>query len=160
ETSMDEKFRLGMEYVTTELAWMIASDGEGASRSIEVCVMNARNEKDARIAARTIAGSNLVKAAIFGRDPNWGRIAAALGYSGAVFDPRKISITMQSERGTAELVKRGKPPKKKTLLKAKDVMRAKEVEIIVNLAAGKASATAWGCDLTYDYVRVNSRYTT
>ncbi|MEM3402257.1 MAG: bifunctional ornithine acetyltransferase/N-acetylglutamate synthase [Candidatus Hadarchaeales archaeon] len=160
ETNIDENFQSGMEYVTTELAWMIASDGEGASKSIEVCVLNARNEKDARIAARTVAGSNLVKAAIFGRDPNWGRIAAALGYSGAVFDPQKISITMQSERGTAELVKKGSPPRKKALLKAKDVMRAKEIEIIINLAAGKASAKAWGCDLTYDYVRVNSKYTT
>lgn len=160
EGNMDRKFMAGLDYALTELAWMIASDGEGASKSIEVQAINAKNEKDARIAARTVAGSNLVKAAIFGRDPNWGRIVAALGYSGASFNPEKISIEMRSERGAVELVRRGKTPTKKALLKAKDVMRAKEIEIIVDLAAGSSSAVAWGCDLTYDYVRVNSKYTT
>jgi glutamate N-acetyltransferase/amino-acid N-acetyltransferase len=139
---------------------MIAGDGEGASRLIEVEVRNARNLQEARRAAKSVAGSNLVKAAVFGRDPNWGRVVAALGYSGARFDPLKLSLELESERGKVELVHRGKLPTKRTLLRAKDIMRSREIEIHVDLGAGRACATAWGCDLTYDYVRINSRYTT
>jgi glutamate N-acetyltransferase/amino-acid N-acetyltransferase len=156
----DRQFQAGLECVLTELAWMIARDGEGASHLIEVQVKNAGNMEDARRAARTVAGSNLVKAAVFGRDPNWGRIVAALGRSGVSFNPTKLSLELVSERGRVDLVKRGKPMPRRVVERARDIMRSREIEIHIDLAAGKACATAWGCDLTYDYVRINSRYTT
>jgi len=102
----------------------------------------------------------LVKAAVFGRDPNWGRIVAALGRSGISFNPARLSLELVSERGRVDLVKRGKPMPNRVVERARDLMRSREIEIHVDLAAGKACATAWGCDLTYDYVRINSRYTT
>lgn len=157
---IDKMFQSGLDYLLIELARMIAKDGEGATHLIEVRVKNARNEEDARQAALAVAGSNLVKAAIFGRDPNWGRVIAALGYSGASFDPSKISLEFVSDRGRVNLVERGKPKPKWALGRARDIMRSREIEIHVDLAAGKAKAIAWGCDLTYDYVRINSRYTT
>jgi len=156
----DRQFQAGLDRVLTELARMIAKDGEGASRLIEVRVENARNLEDARRAALAVAGSNLVKAAVFGHDPNYGRIIAALGYSGASFDPSKLGLGLVSDRGRVDLVARGRPGPKRTLERARDIMRSKEIEIHIDLAAGKASATAWGCDLTYEYVRINSRYTT
>ncbi len=156
----DKQFQSGLECVLTELAWMIARDGEGASRLIEVHVKNAGNLKDARLAAKTVAGSNLVKAAVFGRDPNWGRIVAALGRSGVSFDPAKLSIELVSERGRVDMVKRGKPMPGRVVNRGRDLMRSREIEVHIDLATGKACATAWGCDLTYDYVKINSRYTT
>ncbi len=156
----DKQFQAGLDYVLTELAWMIAKDGEGASHLIEVQIKNARNREDARRAALAVAGSNLIKAAIFGHDPNYGRIIAALGYSGALFDPSKLSLELVSDRGRVDLVVHGKPKAKWAFKRARDIMRSKEIEIHADLAAGKACATAWGCDLTYDYVRINSKYTT
>jgi glutamate N-acetyltransferase/amino-acid N-acetyltransferase len=156
----DKQFQAGLEYVLTELAWMIAKDGEGASHLIEVQVKNARNRGDASRAALAVAGSNLVKAAIFGRDPNYGRVIAALGRSGAFFNPAKLSLKLVSDRGRVNLVERGKPKPRRAIQRARDLMRSKEIEIHIDLAAGKACATAWGCDLTYDYVRINSKYTT
>ena len=157
---VDKMFQAGLDYVLTELARMIAKDGEGSTHLIEVRVKNARNEKDARLAARAVAKSNLVKTAIFGRDPNWGRIVAALGYSGVSFNPSKISLEFVSDRGRVDLVERGKPKSKRAINRARDIMRSKEIEIHIDLGAGKRSATAWGCDLTYDYVSINSKYTT
>jgi len=87
-------------------------------------------------------------------------VIAALGYSGASFDPSKISLEFASDRGRVDLIERGKPKSKRALDRARDLMRSQEIEIHIDLAAGKAAATAWGCDLTYDYVRINSRYTT
>jgi glutamate N-acetyltransferase/amino-acid N-acetyltransferase len=156
----DKQFQAALECALIELAWMIASDGEGASRLIEVEVKNAKNIEDARKAAKAVVGSNLVKTAIFGHDPNWGRVVAALGYSGVSFDQPKLCMEFESERGQVEIVHRGKPPTKRTLLRARDIMRSKEIEIHIDLGAGKACATAWGCDLSYDYVRINSKYST
>lgn len=156
----DRMLQAGLDYVLTELARMIVRDGEGSSHMIEVVVKNARNKQEARLASLSVAGSNLVKAAVFGRDPNWGRVVAALGYSGAYFDPSKISLEFASDRGRVSLIERGKPKSKRAIERARDIMRGGEIEIHVDLAAGKATATAWGCDLTYDYVRINSRYTT
>ena len=157
---MDKMFQAGLDYVLTELARMIAKDGEGSTHLIEVRVKNARNVEDARQAALAVANSNLVKAAIFGRDPNWGRIIAALGYSGASFNPAKVSLEFVSDRGHVDLIDRGKSKPKRAINRARDIMRSREIEIHIDLGAGKASATAWGCDLTYDYVRINSKYTT
>jgi len=156
----DSKFQAGLDYVLTELARMIAKDGEGASHLIEVRVKGARNKEDARQAALAVANSNLVKTAVFGRDPNWGRIACAIGYSGASFNPAKISLELVSDRGRVDLVERGKVMPKRVIERARDIMRNREIEIHIDLGAGKASATAWGSDLTYDYVRINSKYTT
>jgi len=156
----DKEFWEGLEFVLKELAWMIAKDGEGATHLIEVEVKNGKNHEDARMAARAVAGSNLVKSAVFGKDPNWGRIASALGYSGAVVDQSKISLELVSERGRVDLVVRGKPASKRALERARDILRSREIEIHVDLALGKANATAWGCDLTYDYVKINSKYST
>jgi glutamate N-acetyltransferase/amino-acid N-acetyltransferase len=157
---VDKMFQAGLDYVLTELARMIVKDGEGSTHLIEVRVKNARNKKDARQAARTVAKSNLVKTAIFGRDPNWGRIVSALGCSGVSFNPSKISLELVSDRGHVDLVERGKPKSKRAINRARDIMRSKEIEIHIDLGVGKTSATAWGCDLTYDYVRINSKYTT
>ena len=157
---MDKMFQSGLDYVLTELARMIAKDGEGSTHLIEVRVKNARNIEDARQAALAVANSNLVKAAIFGRDPNWGRIITALGYSGASFNPAKVSLEFVSDRGHVDLIERGKSKPKRAINRARDIMRSREIEIHIDLGAGKASATAWGCDLTYDYVRINSKYTT
>ncbi len=156
----DKEFWEGLEFVMKELAWMIAKDGEGATHLIEVEVKNAKNPEDARMAARSVAGSNLVKSAVFGKDPNWGRIASALGYSGAAVDQSKISLELVSERGRVDLVVRGKPASKRAHERARDILRSREIEIHVDLALGKAHATAWGCDLTYDYVKINSKYST
>lgn len=156
----DKEFWEGLEFVLTELAWMIAKDGEGATHLIEVQVKNAKNSKEARMAARAVAGSNLVKSAVFGRDPNWGRIVSALGYSGASFNPSKLSLELVSERGRVDLVKKGKPASKRAIERARDILRSREIEFHMDLAVGNTRATAWGCDLTYDYVRINSKYST
>ena len=157
---MDKNFLSGLVCVMDELAWMIARDGEGATKVVQVHVVNARTEEEARRAAKTIVGSNLVKAAIFGRDPNWGRVVAALGYSGVHFNPSKLTLEFESERGRVLLVRGENPPTRRLLMRARDILKSREVEIRVNLGVGKERATALGCDLTYDYVRINSRYTT
>jgi len=157
---LDKNFQEGLECAMAHLTWMLAQDGEGATKLIEVHVNNAKNVEEARLVAKTVVGSNLVKAAIFGRDPNWGRVVAALGYSGASFNPSQLKLSISSERGVVMLVKGEKPPSKKILQRARDVLRSREVEIHLDLGVGKSSAVAWGCDLTYDYVKINSRYTT
>ena len=156
----DKRFQLALNHVLIELARMIARDGEGATRLIEVHIKNALTLKEAQSAARTVVGSNLVKAAVFGKDPNWGRIVAALGNSNARFDPGRLTLDLVSEQGRVGLVKKGVPASKRVLERAREIMGSREIEIHVDLAAGKYDATAWGCDLTYDYVRINSRYTT
>lgn len=155
-----KKFQEGLDYVTIELARKMARDGEGASHLIEVKVKGAKSEKDARCAALAVAGSNLVKAAVFGRDPNWGRIITALGYSGASFNPSRVTLTLESDQGRVTLVRSGRGVRGGTLERAGEILRSDEIRIQVDLAAGKSEATAWGCDLTYDYVRINSQYTT
>jgi glutamate N-acetyltransferase/amino-acid N-acetyltransferase len=156
----DRRFQEGLECAMTQLASKIAGDGEGATKLIEVHVNNARNSSEAKAAAKTVAGSNLLKAAIFGEDPNWGRVVAALGRSGAEFSPSGMKLEVASERGSVVLVRGERPPSKRILQKARDVLRSRKIEIHIDLGVGKSSAVAWGCDLTYDYVRINSRYTT
>lgn len=152
----DVNFQMGLDFVLTELARMIVKDAEGATRMIEVRVTRAR-KGDARKAALAVAGSNLLKAAVSGGDPNWGRVIAALGYSGARFNPQRVNLKLESENGRVELVRRGKPVLG-GLSTAEGIMRAREVRFEIDLAAGSDSATAWGCDLTCEYVRLNSRY--
>ena len=154
EANMRE-FEEGLEAVVTKLAEKIASDGEGASTMIRVHVVGARDVTAARQAARAVAGSNLVKAAIHGRDPNWGRILSAIGQTGVLWDMASMDVCLQGtpvfENGSVVAFD------DTTLSKALD---AEIVEIYVNLSAGEASAWAWGCDLTEGYVAINAHYTT
>ncbi|WP_406658142.1 bifunctional ornithine acetyltransferase/N-acetylglutamate synthase [Methanolobus sp. ZRKC2] len=152
----------GLDLVLTELAKMIAADGEGATRLIESKVTGAATEEDACLVAKAIVRSPLVKSAIFGEDPNWGRVVVAAGYSGAGMDQTKISLSFSAGTEVAELVKDGEVVKndKETLSHLKSIMSQDEIIIITDLGMGHESATAWGCDLTYDYVRINAEYTT
>jgi glutamate N-acetyltransferase/amino-acid N-acetyltransferase len=156
--NVDPNFQEALDFVTTELAKMIVRDGEGAKHFFEVKVERARNFYEAKFAALAVAGSNLVKAAIFGEDPNWGRVVAALGASGANFNPSNLSVWFESEKEKVCVIRKGIPLKNAE--RARNVMREKEFRIRIDLAEGEASATAWGCDLTFDYVKINARYRT
>jgi glutamate N-acetyltransferase/amino-acid N-acetyltransferase len=148
-------FQQALNRVCIHLAKAIARDGEGATRLIEVTVSGAVNLADARLAARTIVSSSLVKTAVHGCDPNWGRVVAAAGRSGAALKPDKVEL----EIGGVPLVKGGAPVPfgKKEVVKH---LGGKEVLIALNLHLGSAKATAWGCDLSAEYVKINAEYTT
>jgi len=148
-----------VERVCLRLARALVADAEGATKVITVEVRGAGDEAQARRAARAVAGSNLVKAAVFGADANWGRILAALGYSGAVFDPARASICLEGE-GERETVCAGGRGLAFDEARVQRILQEPEVRIIADLGAGAASAVAWGCDLTYDYVRINAAYRT
>jgi glutamate N-acetyltransferase/amino-acid N-acetyltransferase len=138
---------------------MIAKDGEGATRLIEVKVTGAMNTEDARKAAKAISRSPLVKTAIFGKDPNWGRVIAAAGYSGADIDQDKISLKFSDSKNEVLLVDSGSIVEGK-LEALKEIMEGKEIFIEVDIGLGDFEAISWGCDLTYDYVKINAMYTT
>lgn len=158
KSSPNEDFQEALNYVTRELAKMIAKDGEGSTHLMEVEVNGAESKEDAKKAARAVAGSDLVKSAVYGEDPNFGRIVAALGYSGATFSPSRISISILSDEGEAPLVLKGEPLPEDTIDDAERVMEEEEIQIYVDLGEGEESATAWGCDLSEEYVRINSQY--
>lgn len=142
-----------LQTLCTTMAKAIAQDGEGATKLIEATVTGAKSEADARKAAKAIINSSLVKAAVFGEDANWGRIACALGYSGAEFDPQNVAIYL----GDVQVAKDGMGlafDEDKAAL----VLKEKQVTITAELGAGEHQATAWGCDLTYDYVKINADY--
>ena len=149
------KFQEALRTVCFWLAQEIARDGEGATKFLEVRVAGARTREDARKTAKSVCGSSLVKTAIFGEDANWGRIIAAMGYSGAEFDPDAVSIWLgdllvaQQGQGVDFLAE-----------KAKEILTAHDVVIRIDLRNGAETATAWGCDLSYDYVKINGSYTT
>lgn len=152
-------FQDGLDHVCISLAKIIAKDGEGATRLIEVRVSGARTEADAKAAAKAIVRSPLVKTAIYGKDPNWGRVVAAAGYSGADVDQDRISLKFSGNNKEAVLVDSGTIIEGK-LEELKSIMESREILIEVELGIGENSATAWGCDLTYDYVKINAMYTT
>lgn len=154
-----ESFREALEHVCVSLARMIARDGEGATKAMDVEVTGAASSEDARRAAKSIARSNLVKAALYGEDPNWGRIVCAAGRSGAEFDPSRVSLRMSSRNGSVLLVDRGIIVDG-VLEEAKKVMSSDEILIQIDLGAGSASARGFGCDLTHEYVNINAKYTT
>jgi glutamate N-acetyltransferase / amino-acid N-acetyltransferase len=149
------EFESAVRSVCSRLAQAMARDGEGASKFIEVVVEGAASRQDARKIARSIAGSNLTKSAVLGADPNWGRIACAAGYAEAELDPEKIDVAI----GTVQLVRAGLALDYDEA-SASNEMKGKEVRLYLNCNLGDASATAWGCDLTPEYVRLNSEYTT
>jgi len=159
---IDDNFQEALNLVCRELAKMIAKDGEGATKYMEVEVLNAKSQEDARRVARTVASSSLVKTALFGADPNWGRIIAAIGYSGAMIDEKKVSIILEGENRSIELIKEGMIALENSrgLKIAAGIMNEDEIRIIIDLGIGKEKAKAYGCDLTYDYVKINAEYTT
>lgn len=146
-------FREALTEMCIYLAKEVARDGEGATKFIEVQVVNALTEKDARLAARSVAGSSLFKAAVFGEDANWGRIMCATGYSGAKFNPDDFDIFL----GEVQVAKDGG-----SVMfdedKAAQVLAQKNIQVLIDLKEGQHKATAWGCDLTYDYVKINGDY--
>lgn len=159
------KFQDALNYVCIALAKMIASDGEGATKMMEVTVTGAQNRDDAVKAAKAVVRSPLVKTALFGADPNWGRIVAAVGYSEAFVDPSLLSLSLSSgKRPPIVLLQNGLIRTDSADKFEEDalaaIMKSAEISIQIDLGVGVASATAWGCDLTDDYVRINAEYTT
>lgn len=143
--------------VMKDLARKIAGDGEGASRLITCTVTGAKDEAKAEILAKSIASSSLTKAAMFGSDANWGRVLCAMGYSGASFDTKAVQIEFASAEGCISVCENGQGLDFDEAL-AKKILNQDEVEILVSLKEGCGTATCWGCDLTYDYVRINGDY--
>ena len=146
-------FQEALDFICLELAKSIVKDGEGATKLIEVVVKGAKSEKEAKAAAMTVVNSPLVKTAIYGRDPNWGRIAAALGRSGAVLEEEKLKISLIGIE-----IFNGAPTGRED--ECKKEMEKKEIKIIADLQIGNFSATAYGCDLTEKYIEINAEYTT
>jgi glutamate N-acetyltransferase/amino-acid N-acetyltransferase len=152
------EFAQALEECCRLLAKQIAADGEGASKLLEIVVKGAKKEDDAAKVARTVIESPLVKTAVYGEDPNWGRVVAAAGRAGVKFDPNAVSLWISDGKDKHPLVKTGEILA--DLRKAKEAMHGRHVIFILDLAAGKEEATAWGCDLTERYVEINGRYTT
>ncbi|MDL2258676.1 bifunctional glutamate N-acetyltransferase/amino-acid acetyltransferase ArgJ [Eubacteriales bacterium OttesenSCG-928-K08] len=152
-----EAFCAALRAVTTPLCRAIAKDGEGATKLLTCEVENASSEKIARVVAKSIICSSLFKAAMFGADANWGRCLAAIGYSGADVDIQKVGLAFSSQAGTIDVCKNGAGlPFSEEF--AKEILMQKEITILVDLHSGTSKATAWGCDLTYDYVKINGDY--
>ena len=152
-----ESFKEALFFVCSFLAKKMAADGEGASKLFEAKVVNARSKEDARTLSRAIVGSNLSKAAIFGCDANFGRFLCAMGYSGAKFDQNDVELFFESEKGRLLVFDKGTP-----IVfdedRALEIMKADAVTVFVDMHEGNEEATAWGCDLTYDYVKINADY--
>ena len=150
-------FKQVLHQVNTYLAKEVVRDGEGASKFITVHVKGATSKKDAKVLSKSVITSNLVKTAFFGEDANWGRIVAAMGYSGAKFDPSKVSIKLFNGSNSIELMQEGTPLQFDEVL-AKNILKKSEITVEATLKEGTGEATAWGCDLSYDYVRINGDY--
>lgn len=154
-----KEFMKALNTVTVNLCKKIAGDGEGATKLIECGVYGARDEKTAKTVAKSVICSSLTKAAMFGADANWGRVLCAIGYSGADVDVNKVDVSFISPAGKVDVCKNGAGiPFSEEL--AKKVLSESEIEISVGLNSGEKSAKAWGCDLTYDYVKINGDYRT
>ena len=156
-TQAYEDFKEALFYVAKELAKKMAGDGEGCTRRLEVQVVHCASEKKARTLAKSVITSNLVKAAMYGSDANWGRILCALGYAGEEFDPEKICLTIEAG-GDSLLLFRDGAAAAYSEDRATEILKNREVIIICDMKEGEASATAWGCDLTHDYVSINADY--
>ena len=152
-----EKFAEALNYVNTWLAKHIAADGEGATALFEVKVIGAERKEQAVTLSKSIITSNLTKAAIFGHDANWGRILCAMGYSGAQFDPEKVDLYFESAAGKLKIIEDGVATDYSEE-EATKILSEKTVTAIADIKMGEASATAWGCDLTYDYIKINADY--
>ena len=154
-----EAFREALDEVTMTLARKIASDGEGATKLITCKVTGAADEATAETLAKSVCSSSLLKAAMFGADANWGRVLCAMGYSGAAFDPELVDVSFASQAGEIAVCKAGRALDFDEAI-AKTVLSEAEVEILIDVHGGEGACEAWGCDLTYDYVRINGDYRT
>ena len=152
-----EEFKKALNYVNTTLAKKIAGDGEGATALFEVKVIGAATKADAVTLSKSVVTSSLTKAAIYGHDANWGRILCALGYSGVQFDPEKVDLYFESKAGKLKIIENGVSTgyseEEATKILSEDAVTA-----IADMKMGEAEATAWGCDLTYDYIKINADY--
>ena len=154
-----EVFKTALASVTQYLCKRIAADGEGASKLLECKVCGAKDTQNAKIVAKSVVCSSLFKAAMFGADANWGRVLCAIGYSGADVDVMKVGVAFRSAKGTVVVCEQGAGVEFSEE-KAKEVLLEKEIEVLITLGDGDGKATAWGCDLTYDYVKINGDYRT
>lgn len=152
-------FKAALNKVTTYLCRLIAKDGEGATKLLECVASGAKDYETAAKVAKSVITSSLLKAAMFGADANWGRVLCAIGYSGADVDVMKIGVSFASDAGSIEVCKNGEGVDFSED-KAKVILSESEIKILVSLGGGDYSATAWGCDLTYDYVKINGDYRT
>ena len=152
-----DAFCEALAMVTHALAKMMAGDGEGATKLFETTVINAKTKEDAITLSKSVITSNLVKTAVYGSDANWGRILCALGYSGVTFDPEIVDLYIESEGTRLKLVENGMATDYSEE-EATKILSAKHVTAIADMKDGKENATAWGCDLTYDYVKINGDY--
>jgi len=152
-------FMKALNTVCTNLCRMIAGDGEGATKLLECCVTGAKTESISKIVAKSVICSSLTKAAMFGADANWGRVLCAIGYSGADVDVNKIDVSFKSDKGEISVCKNGAGIEFSEDI-AKKILLEKEIVINVDLNDGEYSSKAWGCDLTYDYVKINGDYRT
>ena len=158
EANEDYKtFCEALNFVNTYLARKIAGDGEGATALFEVKVVNAASKEEAVILSKSVVTSSLTKAAIYGHDANWGRILCALGYSGVQFDPEKVDLYFESAAGKLKIIENGVSTGYSEE-EATKILSQEEVTAIADMKMGEACATAWGCDLTYDYVKINADY--
>ena len=154
-----DAFMKALNTVTVYLCKCIAGDGEGATKLLECIVTGGKDEKTAKTVAKSVVCSSLLKAAMFGADANWGRVLCAIGYSGADVDVAKIDVSFKSPKGEILVCKDGAGvPFSEEI--AKEILLEREIDILVALNDGTATATAWGCDLTYDYVKINGDYRT
>ena len=152
-------FRRALNKVTTYLCRCIAKDGEGATKLLECKVTGAKTKNAAKLAAKSVVKSSLFKAAMFGADANWGRVLCAIGYSGADVDVTKVDVSFKSRAGVIEVCKNGSGIEFSEE-QAKKVLSEDEIQILIELNDKKGKATAWGCDLTYEYVKINGDYRT
>lgn len=149
-------FAKAIEHVCLKLAQMIVKDGEGATKFVEIFVTGAESSQEAKVIAKAIANSPLVKTAFFGKDPNWGRILSAAGSCGVLFNPDAVELYI----GDVKVFRQGGPVGGAWEAEARRVMAEKEFKITLCLTQGKASASVWTCDLSYDYVKINAAYST
>lgn len=152
-----ETFKAALYVVNETLAKMMAGDGEGCTALFEVKVVHAETREQAKIISKSVITSNLTKAAIYGHDANWGRILCAMGYSGAKFDPDQVDLYFESKAGKITIIENGVAVDYSEE-EATRILSEPEVTAIADLKMGDASATAWGCDLTYDYIKINADY--
>ena len=160
---LDSNFQEALNYLCIDLAKKMARDGEGATKFIEANVCGAKDFDDAKLAAKSIISSSLFKSAVFGGDPNWGRIVSAIGYSGCDLNPDIVTIAVADDADEVDLVRKGEIlafENTPYLEKAEKIMQSKNVIVNIDMHLGDGKATAWGCDLTYDYVKINAEYTT
>ncbi len=154
-----DAFCEALHEVTSYLCRMIAADGEGATKLLECVVNGAKDDKTAQTVAKSVVCSSLFKAAMFGADANWGRVLCAVGYSGADIDINSVDVAFESEKGKIDVCKNGSGVEFSEE-KAKEILLCSEIRILISVGEGNGHAVAWGCDLTYDYVKINGDYRT